>query len=96
MGLHLSSIYYLILLYACFSIFKSDPFFVIVLKTFVDFRSEWKKILSGNFGGPLTLKMIEVGLAPYIGLPKEPNVEQMEKVWNEIQVKIWKIISTLN
>ncbi len=30
--------------------------------------------------------MIEVGLAPYIGLPKEPNVEQMDKVWNEIQV----------
>ena len=32
-------------------------------------RSEWKKILSGNQGGPLTLKMIEVGLAPYIWLP---------------------------
>ena len=50
------------------------------------FRSEWKKILSGNLGGPLTLKMIEVGLAPYIGLPKDPNVGEMEKVWNDIQV----------
>jgi hypothetical protein len=50
--------------------------------------SEWKKILSGNFGGPLTLKMIEVGLAPYVGLPEDPNIEEMERVWNEIQVNI--------
>ena len=51
-------------------------------------RSEWKKILSGNQGGPLTLKMIEVGLAPYIGLPNDPDVENMERVWNDVQVSI--------
>jgi hypothetical protein len=30
--------------------------------------------------------MIEVGLAPFIGLPQEPDVERMEKTWNDIQV----------
>jgi len=46
-----------------------------------DTRSEWKKILSGNFGGPLTLKIIDVGLTKFIGLPDNPNVQRMEQVW---------------
>jgi len=41
---------------------------------------EWKKILTGNFSKELTLKMISVGLAPYIGLPDTPNVAQFELV----------------
>ena len=41
---------------------------------------EWKKILSGNFPQELTLKMIEVGLAPYIGLPQRPNVTEFTRV----------------
>jgi len=41
---------------------------------------EWKKILSGRFSQELTLKMIEVGLGPYIGLPDDPNTEQFSKV----------------
>ena len=41
---------------------------------------EWKKILSGNFSRELTLKMIEVGLAPYIGLPERPDVTEFNRV----------------
>jgi len=41
---------------------------------------EWKKILSGNYSKELTLKMIEVGLAPYIGLPVRPNVTEFSRV----------------
>ena len=29
--------------------------------------SEWKKILAGKYAGQLTAKMIELGLAPFIG-----------------------------
>lgn len=46
--------------------------------------SEWKKILSGNLGGPLTLKMVEIGLGPYIGLPEKPNVERMDTAYREL------------
>jgi len=41
---------------------------------------EWKKILSGNFGLELTVKMVEVGLGPYIGLPSQPAMSQYEEV----------------
>ena len=37
---------------------------------------EWKKILLGRFPGSLTLKMIEVGLGTYIGLPENPEIEK--------------------
>ena len=40
--------------------------------------SEWKKILSGPMGGPLTLKMIELGLGPYMGLPENLCKENFE------------------
>ena len=42
--------------------------------------SEWKKILQGPMGGRLTLRMIDVGLAQFIGLPESPNCDQLEKV----------------
>ena len=41
---------------------------------------EWKKILNGNFSREITLKMIEVGLAPCIGLPESPNTEEFSRV----------------
>ena len=41
---------------------------------------EWKKILNGRFSRELTLKMIEVGLAPYIGLPEHPDTEELSRV----------------
>lgn len=42
--------------------------------------SEWNKILSGNFGLEMTLKLIECGGAVHIGLPKEPDVENFRVV----------------
>ena len=42
--------------------------------------TEWAKILNGNFGSELTLKMIELGLAPLIGLPESPNVQEFDQV----------------
>lgn len=42
--------------------------------------NEWAKILSGKFYKELTLKMIECGLAKYIGLPKNPDVENFDKI----------------
>ena len=42
--------------------------------------SEWKKILQGPMGGKLTLRMIDLGLSPYIGLPNNPNYDELEKV----------------
>jgi tRNA nucleotidyltransferase (CCA-adding enzyme) len=47
--------------------------------------SEWKKILAGNHAGELTLKMIEVGLSPHIGLPPAPNTEEFKRVWTQSQ-----------
>ncbi|KAL2741908.1 hypothetical protein V1477_009537 [Vespula maculifrons] len=44
--------------------------------------SEWKKILDGRYGGELMLKMIECGAASYIGLPKEPDVENFKTVYH--------------
>ena len=41
---------------------------------------EWKKILKGNFSRELTLKMVEVGLAPYIGLPEAPDTRQFDDI----------------
>jgi len=41
---------------------------------------EWKKILVGNYAGELTLKMIEVGLGPYIGLPSQPNIQEFNQI----------------
>ena len=43
--------------------------------------SEWKKILSGPMGGPLTLKMIQLGLGPYIGLPENLSTQNFNNCW---------------
>lgn len=42
--------------------------------------SEWSKILCGNFAKHLTLKMLECGIARYVGLPEKPNTENFEAV----------------
>ena len=44
--------------------------------------TEWKKILSNQMGGPLTLKMIEIGLGPFMGLPQETLNERFRKFWS--------------
>ncbi|XP_067129090.1 CCA tRNA nucleotidyltransferase 1, mitochondrial isoform X2 [Centruroides vittatus] len=41
---------------------------------------EWSKILTGNHCKEIVKTMIEIGLSPYIGLPKSPNVEEFTKV----------------
>ncbi|KMQ89282.1 trna-nucleotidyltransferase mitochondrial, partial [Lasius niger] len=43
--------------------------------------SEWNKILTGNFGLELTLKLLECGSARHIGLPEEPVVENFRTVY---------------
>ncbi|XP_034193041.1 CCA tRNA nucleotidyltransferase 1, mitochondrial [Osmia lignaria lignaria] len=40
--------------------------------------SEWSKILSGNFVKEITLKMLECGIARYVGLPENLNVKNFE------------------
>jgi len=44
--------------------------------------TELKKILSGNFAGELTLRMIDLGLGKYIGFPDEPDTEEFSRIWN--------------
>ncbi|XP_076234484.1 CCA tRNA nucleotidyltransferase 1, mitochondrial [Calliopsis andreniformis] len=42
--------------------------------------TEWSKILSGNYAKELTLKMLECGIAKYVGLPENPDVKRFEAV----------------
>ncbi|XP_033229303.1 CCA tRNA nucleotidyltransferase 1, mitochondrial isoform X2 [Belonocnema kinseyi] len=42
--------------------------------------AEWAKILTGNFYRELSLKMLECGLAKYVGLPDKPDIENFERV----------------
>lgn len=42
---------------------------------------ELSKICSGNFVGSIIQKIIEVGAAPYIGLPVDPNINELKCVW---------------
>ncbi|CAG9766572.1 unnamed protein product [Ceutorhynchus assimilis] len=44
--------------------------------------TELKKILEGNFAGDLMLKIIECGLCQYIGLPNNPNTEELQRVYS--------------
>ncbi|KAF8796536.1 CCA tRNA nucleotidyltransferase 1 like protein [Argiope bruennichi] len=41
---------------------------------------ELKKILSGNFAKEIMLRMIDLGIAPFIGLPENPNVAEYADV----------------
>ncbi|KAK0163725.1 hypothetical protein PV328_002428 [Microctonus aethiopoides] len=49
--------------------------------------SEWSKILEGNFGVELTLKMIECNLTNFIGLPKNPNTENFVNICTRAKSK---------
>lgn len=42
--------------------------------------SEWSKILTGRFAVELTLKLLECGSSEYLGLPKEPDIENFKTV----------------
>lgn len=44
---------------------------------------EWRKILAGPMGGPMTTKMIELGCGPYIGLPTDPNLNAFQSLWQD-------------
>nr|CAH7764677.1 unnamed protein product [Callosobruchus chinensis] len=44
---------------------------------------ELKKILEGNFAGNLMLTIVECGIAQYIGLPENPNLKELERVWRQ-------------
>ncbi|XP_047353957.1 CCA tRNA nucleotidyltransferase 1, mitochondrial isoform X1 [Vespa velutina] len=62
--------------------------------------SEWRKILDGRYGGELMLKMIECGAASYIGLPKEPDVENFKNVYyralnNSVKLHAITLITSL-
>ncbi|XP_065086311.1 CCA tRNA nucleotidyltransferase 1, mitochondrial [Ochlerotatus camptorhynchus] len=46
---------------------------------------EWKKILSGNFGCDLTIKMLDSGLAPHMGLPEKPNTDEFLKTFKNVE-----------
>ncbi|XP_034238421.1 CCA tRNA nucleotidyltransferase 1, mitochondrial [Thrips palmi] len=42
--------------------------------------SELRLIISGNSGPLILCKMLEIGIAPYIGLPKEHNMDELHYV----------------
>jgi hypothetical protein len=41
---------------------------------------ELKKILTGNFGAELTLKMYELNLFTYFGITEKANVDEFKRV----------------
>ncbi|KOX75956.1 CCA tRNA nucleotidyltransferase 1, mitochondrial [Melipona quadrifasciata] len=44
--------------------------------------SEWSKILSGNYVKEITFKILECGIARFVGLPINPNIEKFEVICN--------------
>ncbi|XP_078035290.1 CCA tRNA nucleotidyltransferase 1, mitochondrial isoform X2 [Augochlora pura] len=44
--------------------------------------NEWSKILSGNYAKELTLKMLECGIAKYVGLPENMDTKRFETVYD--------------
>lgn len=62
--------------------------------------SEWHKIVEGRFAVDLTAKMIDAGLAPFIGLPENPDIDEFRRVHNRatennIKLRPISLISTL-
>ncbi|XP_018576883.1 CCA tRNA nucleotidyltransferase 1, mitochondrial isoform X2 [Anoplophora glabripennis] len=43
--------------------------------------TELKKILEGNYAGDLMLTIVESGITPYIGLPKDIKTDELMRVW---------------
>lgn len=61
---------------------------------------ELKKILSSKQAGPLMSTMLELGVAPHIGLPAELNSEEFDEVWrraheNQIQLQPASLLAAL-
>ncbi|KAK5648244.1 hypothetical protein RI129_003136 [Pyrocoelia pectoralis] len=48
---------------------------------------ELKQILEGNFAGDLMFTIIDVGIGPYIGLPNNPDVEELKNLWHRSGMK---------
>ncbi|GFT22259.1 CCA tRNA nucleotidyltransferase 1, mitochondrial [Nephila pilipes] len=46
---------------------------------------ELKKILSGNYAKEIMLRMLDLGVGPYIGLPGNPNLEEFKDVCDRAQ-----------
>ncbi|XP_043272776.1 CCA tRNA nucleotidyltransferase 1, mitochondrial [Venturia canescens] len=62
--------------------------------------TEWSKILEGRFGGELTVKMLDCGVAPYIGLPEKLNVENFVTTYvkaraNAVELRPITLITSL-
>ncbi|XP_061396976.1 CCA tRNA nucleotidyltransferase 1, mitochondrial [Musca vetustissima] len=47
--------------------------------------SELQKIVVGNFAEELVLEIIKCGLAPYCGLPNEPNIEEFKRLCSALK-----------
>ncbi|XP_055638570.1 CCA tRNA nucleotidyltransferase 1, mitochondrial [Toxorhynchites rutilus septentrionalis] len=45
---------------------------------------EWKHIITGNFGCDLTIRMMKCELAPHMGLPEKPNIDEFVRVFNNV------------
>ncbi|XP_017465939.1 PREDICTED: CCA tRNA nucleotidyltransferase 1, mitochondrial [Rhagoletis zephyria] len=46
--------------------------------------TELQKIVVGNFGFELVQQMIAAGLAPYCGLPAEPNIDEFKRLCEDL------------
>ncbi|XP_066597748.1 CCA tRNA nucleotidyltransferase 1, mitochondrial-like isoform X2 [Prorops nasuta] len=49
--------------------------------------TEWKKILRGNFGMEMTLKLINCGAGQYCGLPFYPSRRRFRRIYQECKDK---------
>lgn len=57
---------------------------------------ELKQILEGNFAGDLMLTIIDVGIGPYIGLPNNPDVEELKNLWHRSGMKKLQAMTLLS
>lgn len=46
---------------------------------------ETKKILVGNYSKELVLRMLDLGIGQYIGLPLDPNIEEFKTVCERLE-----------
>jgi len=61
---------------------------------------ELKQILTSEQAGPLLETMLELGIAPHIGLPEELNMEEFRAVWkrakeNNVKLQAISLLATL-
>jgi len=57
---------------------------------------ELRKILGGKFAGHLILKMIELGIAPYIGLPEDVDIASFTTVYQRLEKTDYNPITLLS